>query len=320
MRALEPKTDEWRAVGLGTELDRHGTGFYLGEIVVMSAGIITVLVAFAHRRELLPGSDLTARILTMVILIILGWLLARALGRGLGPPLLRRLDPGTAGTVGFLLRLFTFAVVTVVALRVAGLDASTLAAGGAFTAVIVGLAAQQTLGNLIAGLVLQTTRPFRAGERVRFINGMFAGPIEGVVAQMGLLHTTLLNGGDRMVVPNREILAAAIQPLHEPDRVEVRTRFPVAMGPSRVQTLLDEQITTPLRQATHIVLEGIDGDEVLLRIHATPLDSNDGGRLAEEIIRVVGTRGVASDPPVPVASNPTNPGAAAAARAGDQLW
>jgi small conductance mechanosensitive channel len=38
-----------------------------------------------------------------------------------------------------------------VALRVAGMAPSTLAVGGAFTAVIVGLAAQQTLGNLVGG-------------------------------------------------------------------------------------------------------------------------------------------------------------------------
>jgi hypothetical protein len=40
------------------------------------------------------------------------------------------------------------------ALRLAGLQPETLAVGGAITAVILGLAAQQTVGNLIAGTVL----------------------------------------------------------------------------------------------------------------------------------------------------------------------
>ena len=77
------------------------------------------------------------------------------------------MDPATAGTVGFLIRLTTVVIVVAVALRVAGLRTSTLAVGGAVTAVVVGLAAQQTLGNLLAGLVLLTNRPFRVGERVQ---------------------------------------------------------------------------------------------------------------------------------------------------------
>src|SRR5438309_10269902 len=96
--------------------------------------------------------------------MILGWAIARDVGRGLGPPLFRRLDPATAGTVGFLIRLVTIAVALLVALWVAGVEARTLALGGAFTAVILGLAAQQTIGNVVAGSVLLGARPFRVGE------------------------------------------------------------------------------------------------------------------------------------------------------------
>ena len=46
-----------------------------------------------------------------------------------------------------------------------GCSRATLAVGGAFTAVVFGLAAQQTLGNVIAGTVLLSARPFRVGER-----------------------------------------------------------------------------------------------------------------------------------------------------------
>ena len=48
-----------------------------------------------------------ARIVTFLVLISLGWQFARDIGRALGPTLFRRMDPGTAGTVGFLLRLVT---------------------------------------------------------------------------------------------------------------------------------------------------------------------------------------------------------------------
>ena len=105
------------------------------------------------------------RIATVALLVILGWGLARSLGRWMGPALYRRLEPGTAGTIGFLVRLLTIGLVVVIALRIAGLKLGTLAVGGAFTAVILGLAAQQVLGNVLAGIVLLGSRPFRVGER-----------------------------------------------------------------------------------------------------------------------------------------------------------
>ncbi len=78
----------------------------------------------------------------------------------------------------------------------AGIEAKTLALGGAFTAVILGLAAQQTLGNLFAGTVLLSARPFRVGERVRLQGGPLAGQVEGIVSSLGLLYTTFATGED----------------------------------------------------------------------------------------------------------------------------
>ena len=62
----------------------------------------------------------------MVVLLILGWAITRDVGRALGPALLRRLDPATAGPVGFLIRLATLAITLLVALSVAGVEARTL--------------------------------------------------------------------------------------------------------------------------------------------------------------------------------------------------
>ena len=160
------------------------------EALVITPLLVGVLWAYSHRKQLF-GLDFPVRIVSVIALVILGWAFARSLGRALGPALLRRLEPGTAGTVGFLIRLITLSFAALVALRIAGLNPRTLAVGGAFTAVIFGLAAQQTLGNLIAGTVLLSARPFRVGDRVRFQAGALAGRIEGVVMSLGLLYTTL---------------------------------------------------------------------------------------------------------------------------------
>ena len=89
----------------------------------------------------------------------------------MGPRLMRRFDPGTASTVSFLLQLLTLLVIVVFALRIVDLNPRAIALGGAVTAVVIGLAAQSTLGNVIAGIMLQASRPFRVGERVRLQGG-----------------------------------------------------------------------------------------------------------------------------------------------------
>ena len=150
------------------------------------------------------------QILTVLALLILGWAIARDAGKALGPALFRRMDPATAGTVGFLVRLATVVLALLVALDVAGVEARTLALGGAFTAVVLGLAAQQTLGNLIAGTVLLSAGPFRVGDHVRLQGGPLAGQIEGVVSSLGLLYTTFATAEGSVLVPNSVVLNVAV--------------------------------------------------------------------------------------------------------------
>jgi small conductance mechanosensitive channel len=285
--AFETRTQAWREVGLGAELDRQQVHRARGELVVILILIAGVLVVFEERGALFPGLGQEVRIATVAALVILGWALARTLGRGVAPTLYRRIEPGTAGTIGFMIRLVTIAVVIVVALRVAGVKASTLAVGGAFTAIVLGLAAQQTIANLFAGLVLLGTRPFRVGERVRLVGGMLAGEVEGIVGTLGLFYTTLVRGADRIMVPNSMVLNLAVVPIREPERVELRARFGADTTPTEVQARINEGVSVPMRYPPHIAVEELDGDDVVVRIVATPTRPVDGAKLAGEILHAV---------------------------------
>jgi small conductance mechanosensitive channel len=292
--ALSTRTELWRDVGLGAEVDRGQAQRAQGMTLVLLAALVGVLVVFDHRDQLFPGLGQPVRVLTVVALVILGWALVRSAGRGIAPALFRRLDPATAGTVGFLIRLFTIMLVVVLALRVAGVKTETLAVGGAFTAVVVGLAAQQTIGNLIAGLVLLSARPFRVGERVRFVGGALAGDLEGIVGSLGLLHTSLVSGADRILVPNSMILDVAVIPIREPERVELRARFSSETTPRDVEMRLRDEISTPMRYPPHIALEELDRDEVVVRIVAVPQTPTDGARLADEVLSALRRNGAAA--------------------------
>ncbi len=292
-RMFETRSDAWERVGLAFEVNQRAVQRARRQAIVLVPLLIVLDVA-AHRvlndnakvlRHAGLGSLQTPiRIVAVLAVIGLGWTLARAVGRFAGPTFMRRMDPATGGTFGFLIRLATMAVALLVALGVAGVPLRTLAVGGAFTAVVLGLAAQQTLGNVIAGMVLLSARPFRVGERVRLQAGVVGGTLEGVVSSLGLLYTTLARGADQMLIPNNVVLASAVMPLKEPDSVDVRVRLSSGVRPSQVQAILDQDITTPTRKEASVLLEEIDGEDVIVRIQAIPELPGDGARLADEII------------------------------------
>jgi small-conductance mechanosensitive channel len=278
------------------------------ETLLLAAIFAAVIVVYDHRAAWLgikshhllhctigdctrpTTATTTAQVITVVLLIILGWAVARDLGRMLAPTLAQRLDPATAGTTGFLVRLVALLAAVIVALRIGGVDTATLAIGASFTAVVFGLAAQQTLGNLIAGTVLLSARPFRVGERVRLQGGPLAGQIEGTASSLGLLYTTFASGENQILVPNSVVLNVAITPLREPTAVSLRARLRPGTTPLELQQLLEDGLTVPLRGRPSITLEELDGPSVIVRISATPFSTADGGRLASELLQAVSAR------------------------------
>ncbi len=317
-KMFETRSHAWQEVGLERQVSPGVVKRARLQALVLVGLFVGVVILYDNRLSLIgmqaaakPGPhghaaykyleqalETPIRVATVIALVILGWAIARDVGRGLGPPLFRRLDPATAGTVGFLIRLLTIALALLVALEVAGIEARTLAVGGAFTAVIFGLAAQQTLGNVIAGTVLLSAQPFRVGDRVRLQGGPLAGQLEGTVSSLGLLYTTFARGEDSIMVPNSVVLNVAVLPVREPEAVNLRARLRPGVTPVDLQELLERSLETPLRDVPRITLEELDGEDVVVRISATPLVSAEGRDLASELLRIVSheTRSAAEAP------------------------
>ena len=78
------------------------------------------------------------------------------------------------------------------------------------TGVVIGIAAQQTLGNFFAGLVLMFARPFVVGQRVIIRSGAMGGPFEGVIAGIGIMYTSITTADALINLPNSGVLAAAV--------------------------------------------------------------------------------------------------------------
>jgi small-conductance mechanosensitive channel len=288
-RMFETRSDAWQAVGLAMDVTQRTARKARRQAAIVLPLLAGVLVVYALRNEIFGITDRSdlqtpVRAGTVIALLALGWALARDIGRAAAPIFFRRMDPSTAGTVGFLIRLVTMAIALLASLWIAQVKPGAIIAGSAFTAVIVGLAAQQTLGNLFAGMVLISARPFRVGERIRLQAGAVGGSVEGIVSSLGLLYTTLARGDDRIMIPNTIVLSAAVVPIKEPDSVDVRVRLSSGVRPTQVQAILDSEITTPTRNPATVLLEEMDGDEVIVRVQATPDRADGGARLADEII------------------------------------
>jgi small-conductance mechanosensitive channel len=109
-----------------------------------------------------------------------------------------------------------YATVLLGVLALLRVDLGNLLVGGAVTGVVIGIAAQQTLGNFFAGLVLLFARPFVPGQRVKIRTGALGGPFEGVILSSGLVYTTIQTDEGVISMPNAGVLASAIGPSPEP--------------------------------------------------------------------------------------------------------
>ncbi|GIX29544.1 MAG: hypothetical protein KatS3mg124_0016 [Porticoccaceae bacterium] len=103
----------------------------------------------------------------------------------------------------YLLAVVLFAQL-VPALRAMG---TALFAGVSLVSLVVGLAAQNTLANLVAGFALVLYRPLAVGDRLLVTTP--AGPMEARVVEISLGHTRLVDDQGREVVMPNSILAGS---------------------------------------------------------------------------------------------------------------
>jgi small-conductance mechanosensitive channel len=115
-----------------------------------------------------------------------------------------------AGVVRYVLVLVGVFAILVFALVIGQVPVSQLLVSGAVVGVLLGIAAQQSLANLFAGLVLLFARPFRVGDHVRFRAGVLSGQIEGTVIDVSLTYVRLETDEGNVLIPNAQALAAAV--------------------------------------------------------------------------------------------------------------
>lgn len=159
---------------------------------------------------------LTVIVLVLALVFVLAGVVAtRSVGNELARVSQSRAGVSAASAIRLICIIVGYLTVGLGLLGLLNVDLGNLLVGGAVTGVVIGIAAQQTLGNFFAGLVLLFARPYVPGERVRVRTGAMGGPFEGVIVAAGLLYTVLETDEGPISMPNSGLLGAAIGPAPE---------------------------------------------------------------------------------------------------------
>ncbi len=169
----------------------------------------------------------------------------------------RRIGARSSTSIRFLTRLVLYLSLSLGVLAALGVSLSSAVFGSAFLSVILGLAGQNFLANLIAGIGLVIFHPFEVGDQIQFVTWQFSvlmpsfaheamkPAYQGRVTDINLAYTTLVtDDGVPLEVPNGILIQAAIQNFKRQTRRRVRMRFDIdmAIDAGRLLTRLKDRL------------------------------------------------------------------------------
>jgi len=148
----------------------------------------------------------SGRLLIALLILLVGWWLARRIAGGVQGVLTRGgADPLLGSFLRNLVFVLLLALVVVGALDRAGVPTASLLAALGAAGLAIGLALQGSLSNLAAGVLLMAFRPFRVGDSIE------VGSVAGVVQNVSLMQTFLLTADNREVIlPNSKVTGDVI--------------------------------------------------------------------------------------------------------------
>ena len=171
---------------------------------------------FGHQIRVRPGYVTLIVLVLALIFVLSGVLATRSVARELARVTTTRAGLAAASAIRLVVMIIGYLTVALGLLGLLNVNLGNLLVGGAVTGVVIGIAAQQTLGNFFAGLVLLFARPYVPGQRVKVRTGALGGPFEGVIVVAGLLYTIIETDSEGPIsLPNSGLLAAAIGPAPE---------------------------------------------------------------------------------------------------------
>jgi len=173
-----------------------------------------------------------------VIALIAGYFVITVVNRIIARIVEPTLGVTRARGVENLFRVAAAIVLVVFVFTILGVNLTAALIGAGFLGIVLGLAAQQVLGNIFAGFSLLVSKPFEIGDRVTLATSSYgmAGStyshenqisgFTGVIQDVGIFFTrVVLDNGTPAIVPNSVMIGALIVNLSSPGLRNVRVRM-----------------------------------------------------------------------------------------------
>jgi small conductance mechanosensitive channel len=179
-------------------------------VTVIIAGVFAVLTIILYTLQTvlglpIPYPNITITITWALIALVGVWILGHTIQTTTSP----LIGSASAGTIRKIVTTLLLFVILFATLGRLGIDLSAYLVSLGVTAIVVGFAAQTTIGNLIAGMLVLVSKPFRRGDYVRV--NITGAPIEGRLEEISFLRSRIVtNDGISISVPNTVMLAVPI--------------------------------------------------------------------------------------------------------------
>jgi small conductance mechanosensitive channel len=158
------------------------------------------------------------KLLVAILILIAGFFVAGWVGRGVERALHRlELEPPVRQLLTRVIRILVVGLFAIMALQNLGVELLPLIAGLGVAGAGIALATQGVLSNMVAGLTIIFTKPYRIGEYIAIVG------VEGQVEAITLFSTTLAHPDQsRIVVPNRKVVGEILHNYGKIRQPEIR--------------------------------------------------------------------------------------------------
>ncbi len=142
------------------------------------------------------------KVFVAIVIIIVGYIVGRQVGRIMSRGLRKfDMEPPVRDLLVRMMRVLVLGLFLIMALQNLGVELLPLIAGLGVAGAGIALAMQGVLGNVVAGLTIIFTKPFKVGEYISIVG------VEGKVENISLFSTILAHADmSRVVIPNRKIV------------------------------------------------------------------------------------------------------------------
>ena len=164
------------------------------------------------------------QVLGAVVVLVVGLVVARWVGDVTERRMARRaVEPPMRKLAVRTLRIIVMLFALVLALDKFGFSVAPLVAGIGVAGLGIGLALQGVLGNIVAGLTIIVTKPFRIGEYIEVVG------VHGDVVAIELFSTTLIHPDrSRVIIPNRKLVGEILHNFGTMRQIRITVSVPRA--------------------------------------------------------------------------------------------